>query len=490
MDYKKLANQLEQFKNDINNIDLKLKIVKQLDGIWEKNHINNKEIVKLEIILSEIDENHFLIDRLLVNIHLNNNQKIDYYLKKFLDTYADISSENNYELIRNFISYIELLPDNYCDKIIDDLIDIISKKARKSEYSSFLKGLKHYYQNNFEEAIDFFIKTTFIDKSFWLAYFFNAYIYYELKNYNTAINYFKKLLESSEKIEEEHLFDIYFTLSYCYSCSKDLENEHKYLKKCLKFNPKFEYANNNLGYCLYRLKNYDEAIKYLDLSIKYENDGLTPFWNKVRVYKKTCEFDKAINILECLKSKAKSHKTINKEIESILKLKSKQNICKVEEITEQDITLGEIEIEVGIEPIKEKKKGHGIQLETEKILEDLLEQRIIKGKKVFSRNLKVYNGEYYGRQYPTIIGRMDILTQDMEDNSLIIVELKRGKSDDEVVGQISRYLSWTEENLAKKGQDVKGIICIKEASEKLKYAVKSNPNIELYEYEFDFVKII
>lgn len=72
---------------------------------------------------------------------------------------------------------------------------------------------------------------------------------------------------------------------------------------------------------------------------------------------------------------------------------------------------------------------------------------------------------------------------------MTVIELKRGKSDIDVVDQIQNYMSWTKKNLAKPEQLVKGIICIKEATKNLKTKVKSLPVIELFEYKFDFIKI-
>lgn len=45
-----------------------------------------------------------------------------------------------------------------------------------------------------------------------------------------------------------------------------------------------------------------------------------------------------------------------------------------------------------------------------------------------------------GQQYPTDTGPMDILAVSKDRTRLLVVELKRGRASDSVVGQIQRYM--------------------------------------------------
>jgi hypothetical protein len=57
-------------------------------------------------------------------------------------------------------------------------------------------------------------------------------------------------------------------------------------------------------------------------------------------------------------------------------------------------------------------------------------------------------------------------------NTLIVVELKRGRPSDKVVGQAARYIGYMRTYPAKPGQPVEGLIIIAhEADEPLRYAV-------------------
>lgn len=67
------------------------------------------------------------------------------------------------------------------------------------------------------------------------------------------------------------------------------------------------------------------------------------------------------------------------------------------------------------------------------------------------------------------VGEIDLLLRN--DNTIIVVELKR-KGIDDTVGQILRYVGWVEENLKKPNEKVYGLIVAQEIDKKLHYAIK------------------
>ena len=101
----------------------------------------------------------------------------------------------------------------------------------------------------------------------------------------------------------------------------------------------------------------------------------------------------------------------------------------------------------------------------EKLLEDALE----KNPSSLEHGLKLIRN---GRQYPTDVSNVDLLMQD-KDNHYVVVELKKGKTEDDVVGQTLRYMGWVRQNLSKP-KTVKGIIVIAkgEITAKLEMAIK------------------
>jgi hypothetical protein len=83
------------------------------------------------------------------------------------------------------------------------------------------------------------------------------------------------------------------------------------------------------------------------------------------------------------------------------------------------------------------------------------------------------------------LGRIDILARERSNGDFVVIELKRDQGDDEVVGQVSRYMGWIKQRRAdREGVGVRGIIVAHEATARLRSAVLPHPNISLYTYQF------
>lgn len=95
------------------------------------------------------------------------------------------------------------------------------------------------------------------------------------------------------------------------------------------------------------------------------------------------------------------------------------------------------------------------------------------------------NGELVSQQYSTDIGRIDILVQDKTTKQYVVIELKRNQTSDDTIGQLARYMGWIGEH-KNNGQPVKGIIITGKYDEKLYYALKKVPDVEIYIYKVDF----
>src|SRR5207253_2099198 len=77
-----------------------------------------------------------------------------------------------------------------------------------------------------------------------------------------------------------------------------------------------------------------------------------------------------------------------------------------------------------------------------------------------------------GKQYVTDDnGRIDILAISKDKKELLVVELKKGRASDIVVGQVQRYMGYVKEVIAEENQIVKGIIIALEVDLKLKRAL-------------------
>lgn len=90
------------------------------------------------------------------------------------------------------------------------------------------------------------------------------------------------------------------------------------------------------------------------------------------------------------------------------------------------------------------------------------------------------------QQYQTDTGPLDILAISKDRKKLLVVELKKGRASDAVVGQTLRYMSFVQEMLADNGQTVHGAIIALEDDAKVRRALAMVNNIQFYRYQISF----
>lgn len=122
----------------------------------------------------------------------------------------------------------------------------------------------------------------------------------------------------------------------------------------------------------------------------------------------------------------------------------------------------------------------------EKHLEDFLVQNWSQTELGKKYDIYEEDGELVGQQYLTDTGPLDVLAISKDRKQLLVVELKKGKASDVVVGQTLRYMGYVQEELAEEGQSVVGVIIALEDDQRIRRALKMVPNIEFYRYQISF----
>jgi len=122
----------------------------------------------------------------------------------------------------------------------------------------------------------------------------------------------------------------------------------------------------------------------------------------------------------------------------------------------------------------------------EKHLEDFLIKNWAGTKLAENWDLLYEDGELVSQQFPSDTGPIDILAISKDRKEFLVVELKKGRASDSVVGQIQRYMGYILYEIAEENQGVKGCIIAFEDDLRIRRALKINPLIDFYRYEINF----
>lgn len=122
----------------------------------------------------------------------------------------------------------------------------------------------------------------------------------------------------------------------------------------------------------------------------------------------------------------------------------------------------------------------------EKHLEDFLVQNW--GSTELGKAYDIYeeDGHVAGQQFLTDTGPLDILALSKDGKELLVVELKKGRASDAVVGQIQRYMGYVMDELAEPDQRVRGCIIALDDDIRLQRALRATTNIDFYRYQVSF----
>ena len=143
----------------------------------------------------------------------------------------------------------------------------------------------------------------------------------------------------------------------------------------------------------------------------------------------------------------------------------------------------------GESPIKISSTDSEIENPSMFALESHLEHFIIENweQTILAKDYDIFqDGELTGKQFPTDTGPIDILAISKDKKELLVIELKKGRASDSVVGQIQRYMGYIKDEFLESGQKVKGIIIALENDTKVKRALSVTNDIDFYQYKINF----
>ena len=152
----------------------------------------------------------------------------------------------------------------------------------------------------------------------------------------------------------------------------------------------------------------------------------------------------------------------------------------------------ELEVLIGGGPTKNilSSTDKSIENPTSFALEKHLEDFLVRNwnNTIFAQNYDILreNGEIVGQQFPSDTGPIDILAISKDEKEYLVIELKKGRASDNVVGQILRYMGYLQESYCTPNQTVKGVIIALEDDLRIRRALAVTNNIDFYSYQINF----
>ena len=122
----------------------------------------------------------------------------------------------------------------------------------------------------------------------------------------------------------------------------------------------------------------------------------------------------------------------------------------------------------------------------EKHLEDFLVANWSQTELGKTHDIYEQDGQLVGQQFATDTGPMDILAIRKDKKELLVVELKKGRASDAVVGQVLRYMGFVTQELAEADQTVRGVVIALEDDQRMRRALVMTPAIDFYRYQVSF----
>ena len=106
----------------------------------------------------------------------------------------------------------------------------------------------------------------------------------------------------------------------------------------------------------------------------------------------------------------------------------------------------------------------------------------------FAKNYEILtvDGEQVGQQFPADTGRIDILAISKDQSEYLVLELKRGRASDRVVGQLLRYMGFIKREYCQDGKTVRGAIVAHQDDLSIRNALSMIEGVNFYLYSVDF----
>lgn len=200
--------------------------------------------------------------------------------------------------------------------------------------ANFNKAVEFHKKNQLKKAIKLYLdllgrSNVYKNKILFLL----GTAFYQSKNFNESIKYFKKLLEI-----EPNNFHAYSNMALSQKELNQIDQAIISFKNSIRINPDFSHSYNNLGNLYLDKNDYKNSLFNFNLAIKKEK---VPefFFNRARVYEKLKYFNEALNDIQSYLVKfPNSTKAIIFKINQLLNLnKFKDCLLTLEQLSKINV---------------------------------------------------------------------------------------------------------------------------------------------------------
>lgn len=338
-------------------------------------------------------------------------------------------------------------------------------------------------EENLEAELDLLMMSIQADPKCFLAYFLIATIFFDMRQWKSALPYFEKASESTMYSADPNF---YFDYAWTADKAQKYDLALGLYNTCLALDERFPCGVNNLGCVYLRMGKYEDALREFNRAISLSVDGALPYRNAVAALEKLGRFGEAARFIEQHMTTRKLGKRYSIELDRLNALSETAKSGKPAVPVAPTLSL---ETEA---PRKEGDQDDDLR-HSKRMLEDEIERRIERGETVFGRQLKVFEGANgYGRQYHIPgAGRVDLLCVDEENHCLCVIALYSGDADELALLRMWQQIQVVRKNVATRWQKVVGLLCCADASEQMLSLHKTLAfeDVRIFRYEFSLKEI-
>ncbi|MGD8540282.1 MAG: protein kinase, partial [Candidatus Aminicenantes bacterium] len=172
------------------------------------------------------------------------------------------------EITRRIKSSFKISADEIVTDIDEDIEKITTSSPEAFKY--YVEGRRYHNSGDYRKSIQVMERAVEIDAEFAMAYRSLSVSYSSLSLFAERSKYIKKALEFAYRLSDRERYQI--TADFYSESEKTYDKAIEAFKGLLDLYPEDTRANHNLGRLFYFLEQWDEAIRRLEVAVKYKTE--------------------------------------------------------------------------------------------------------------------------------------------------------------------------------------------------------------------------